>query len=148
MNPKLQPHFDQFKSAGMLPSPKGPALAVVRLTQQDEVTNESLAHAIQADPTLVARLLKLANACRSPGTRPVLAIKDAIAILGLNAVRGLALGFSLMKYQPSRSCSAFNYTAFWSRNLARATAMQALTASTNRSLSASPSRSMGLAWLQ
>jgi PAS domain S-box-containing protein len=131
MNPKLLAHFDQFKLSGLLPSPRGPALAVVKLTQQEEVSNERLAHAIQADPALVARLLKLANACRSLGTRPVLAIKDAIAMLGLNAVRGLALGFSLIQAPPARICNGFDYPAFWSRNLARATAMQALTAASH-----------------
>ncbi|MFZ4625340.1 MAG: response regulator [Rhodoferax sp.] len=127
MNPKLQAHFDKFKSSGLLPSPKGPALAVVELTRQDDTTNEQLARAIQADPALVARLLKLANACRRRTARPVLSVKDAIGILGLNAVRGLALGFSLMKDSQAHRCRAFNYPAFWSRNLARATAMQALT---------------------
>ncbi len=129
MSPKLLALFDKFKSSGLLPSPKGPALSVVKLTQDDDVTNEQLAHVIQTDPALVARLLKLANSCRSPGARPVLAVKDAMTILGLNAVRGLALGFSLMRNQNVQRCMGFNYPAFWSRSLARATAMQALAAS-------------------
>jgi len=129
MSPRLVALFDKFKSSGLLPSPKGPALAVVKMTQQDDVTNEQLAHVIQVDPVLVARLLKLANACRAPGSRPVLAVKEAFTLLGLNAVRGLALGFSLMRNQPAQRCMGFNYPAFWSRNLARAAAMQALTAS-------------------
>jgi PAS domain S-box-containing protein len=128
MNPQLQAHFDQLKSSGLLPSPKGPALAVIALTKQDNTTTEQLAHAMQADPALVARILKLANACRPYGSRPILAVKDAIGILGLNAVRGLTLGFSLMIDHQVNQCLAFDYLAFWSRNLARATAMQALTA--------------------
>jgi DNA-binding NarL/FixJ family response regulator len=102
MNPKLHAHFDKFKSSGLLLSPKGPALAVVKLTHQDDITNKQLEHMNQADPALVARLLKLANACRTHGTRPILAIREAIGILGLNAVRGLALGFSVMKGQNAR----------------------------------------------
>jgi len=128
MNPKLLEKFDKFKSSGLLPSPKGPALAVVNLTQQEDVRNDQLAHVMQADPALVARLLKLANACRVPGSRPILAVQESITVLGLNAVRGLALGFSLMRSQPSKKCDGFDYAAFWSRNLARATAMQSLTA--------------------
>ena len=129
MSPKLLALFDKFKSSGVLPSPKGPALAVVQMTQQDDVTNDQLAHVIQADPALVARLLKLANACRPTDRRPVLAVKEATTILGLNAVRGLTLGFSLIRGQTAQRCQGFNYPAFWSRNLARASAMQALTAS-------------------
>ena len=129
MNPKLQERFETLKASGHLPSPKGPALTVVQLTRRDNVSAAQLAHAIQADPALVARLLKLANACHGPGVRPVLAIKDAISILGLTSVRGLALGFSLMTDKQVLRCRGFNYPAFWSRNLARAVAMQALAAS-------------------
>ena len=129
MNPKLQARFETLKASGHLPSPKGPALAVVQLTRQDNVSSEQLARAIQADPALVARLLKLANACHGRDARPVLAIKDAISILGLTSVRGLALGFSLMTDRQALRCRAFNYPAFWSRSLARAVAMQALAAS-------------------
>ena len=129
MNPKLQARFETLKASGYLPSPKGPALAVVQLTRQDNVSSVQLAHAIQADPALVARLLKLANACHGPGLRPVLAIKDAISLLGLTSVRGLALGFSLMTDKQSFRCRGFSYTAFWSRNLACAVAMQVLAAS-------------------
>jgi PAS domain S-box-containing protein len=131
VNPKLQARFETLKASGHLPSPKGLALTVVQLTRQDNVSSEQLAHAIQADPALVARLLKLANACHSPEARPVLAIKDAISILGLTSVRGLALGFSLMTDKQALRCRAFNYPAFWSRSLARAVAMQALAASSH-----------------
>ncbi|MFZ4539934.1 HDOD domain-containing protein, partial [Propionivibrio sp.] len=130
MNPKLEARFETLKSTGLLPSPKGPALAVVQLTRQEDVSSAQLARAIQADPALVAHLLKLANAYRMPGARPILAIKDTIAILGLTTVRGLALGFSLMSDKRARGCRAFDYPAFWSRNLARAVAMQSLAAFT------------------
>ena len=129
MNLKLQARFETLKASGHLPSPKGPALAVMQLTRQDNVSSAELARAIQADPALVARLLKLANVCHGPGARPVLATKDAISILGLTSVRGLALGFSLMTDKQVFRCRTFNYPAFWSRSLARAVAMQALAAS-------------------
>jgi PAS domain S-box-containing protein len=131
VNPKLQARFETLKSSGLLPSPKGPALAVVQLTRQDNVSSAQLARAIQPDPALVAHLLKLANACKAPGARSILALKDAIGILGLTAVRGLALGFSLMSDKRGSRCRTFNYPKFWSKNLARAVAMQALAASSH-----------------
>jgi len=129
VNPKLQACFETLKASGFLPSPKGPALAVVQSTRQDKVSSAQLARAIQADPALVACLLKLANACHGPGVGPVLAIEDAILLLGLTSVRGLALGCSFMTDKQAFRCRGFNYPAFWSRNLARAVAMQALAAS-------------------
>ena len=127
MNPKLQSRFETLKATGLLPSPKGPALTLVELTRKENISTTLLARPIQADPVLMARLLKLANTCRSPGARPVLAIRDAIGILGLNTVRGLALADSLMADRQLLVCHAFDYPDFWSRSLARAVAMQALT---------------------
>jgi CheY-like chemotaxis protein len=124
--PAQRAHFEQLKSSGLLPSPKGPALAVLGLTRRDNVSLAQLAQAVKADPALVALLLKLANVCRAPGGRPLLAIQDALSVLGLTAVRGLALGFSLMNDSRSGACRNFDYIAFWSRNLARAVAMQAV----------------------
>ncbi len=128
INLKLQSRFAEFKTSGLLPSPKGVALSVLRLTQRDKTTSGELAHAIEADPGLVARLIKLANHCQLPGARPTLAIRDAITLLGLNAVRGLALGVSLMAQRQSSPCPGFDFASFWSRNLACAVAMRTFSA--------------------
>lgn len=128
LNPKLKSRFDRLKASGQLPSPKGAALAVLKLTQQDDTTSAVLARAVEADPALVARLIKLANSCQMPGARPILAVPDAIQILGLNAVRGLALGSSLMADRRSEHCPGFDYEQFWSYNLACAVAMRAFAA--------------------
>ncbi len=126
LNPKLLSRFDALKASGLLPSPKGAALAVLKLTQQDSATSADLARAVEADPALVARLIKLANHCQMPGARPILAIPDAVQILGINAVRGLALGSSLMTQRAH--CQGFDYQCFWSYNLACAVAMRAFAA--------------------
>jgi len=101
-------------------------MAVVHLTRQENVSFAQLAKAVNADPALVARLLKLANGCRIAGSRPIVAIQDAVSLLGLTALRGLALGFSLLNNNRSGVCTNFNYPVFWSKNLARAVAMQTL----------------------
>lgn len=118
--------FERLKSNGLLPSPKGPAFAVVQLTRSDNVSFAQLAKAVNPDPVLVARLLKLANGYRVAGSRPIVAIQDAVSLLGLTALRGLALGFSLLNEHRSGACSNFDYPIFWSKNLARAVAMQSL----------------------
>jgi len=70
MNPKLHEQFDKFKSSGLLPPPKGSIRAVVKPSQQDDATNQQLAHVIQIDPSLVARLLKLTYAQPRPELTP------------------------------------------------------------------------------
>jgi len=118
--------IEGIKSTGRLLSPQGPAAAVIQLTRRNDVSHPQLIRAIQADPALVARLLKLANSCRATGERPILALQDAVCLLGLTAVRGLALAHALLESHRCGDCAGFDYPAFWAKNLARAVAMQFL----------------------
>src|SRR5688572_10304240 len=44
--------FEELKASGLLPSPKGVALAVMRLAQDESTTNADMARTIKADPAL------------------------------------------------------------------------------------------------
>lgn len=118
--------FEALKAKGQLPSPKGVALRVVQLTQKDDVTNQEIAHAIKADPALSGRIIKIANALVAYQTRPVASITDAVAVLGLNAVRQLVLGLSLVEGSRNGPCQGFDYQGFWARSLLAAIAAQNL----------------------
>ncbi|MGE5466438.1 MAG: diguanylate cyclase [Ignavibacteria bacterium] len=118
--------FEQLKATGDLPSPKGAALAIIRLTQRDDTSLADLAHAVKSDPAFVGRLLKAANSVHSGGRRPIASIQDALIVLGIPAVRSMALGFSLLSNFTSGGCRNFDYSHFWSRSLAFAVALQGL----------------------
>ena len=126
--------FEQLKCTGELPSPKGAALAIIRYTQREGVSLADLAHVVKTDPAFVGRLIKAANSVRAGGRRPIVSIHDALIVLGVPAVRSLALGFSLLSDYSKGSCGNFDYTGFWSRSLLRAIALQALTKSSGASL--------------
>lgn len=119
--------FEELKASGRLPSPKGVAAAVLRMSQRDDVTNADLARLVKTDPAFAGRLIKAANSVNTAGHRPVVAVGDAIMLLGVPAVRQLALGFSLVAAYRNGACKAFDYDAFWSRSLVTAIAMQTLT---------------------
>ncbi len=53
--------FVELKASGNLPSPRGSALRVLELCQQDDLTLPQLIQALQVDPAMVGRLLKMAN---------------------------------------------------------------------------------------
>ncbi len=125
--------FEQLNATADLPSPKGPALAIIRLTQRPEVSLSELAHAIRADPAFSARLIKAANGVNARGNRPVVAIRNALTVLGVPAVRTLALGFSLLSSYRGGSCKMFNYSHFWSHSLLCAIALQTLASATHDS---------------
>ena len=126
--------FEQLKSTGGLPSPKGPALAIVRYTQREHVALADLAHVVKTDPAFVGRLIKAANSVNAGGRRPIVSIHDALIVLGVPAVRSLALGFSLLSDYGKGNCRNFDYSRFWSRSLLCAIALQALTKSSGASL--------------
>ena len=116
--------FEQLKASGDLPSPKGVALAIIHMTQQTDVETRDLARLVQTDPAFVGRLIKAANAANGVGRRPVASVQDALLVLGQPAVRGLALGFSLVSGYGGGTCRNFDYEAYWSGSLVCAIAMQ------------------------
>lgn len=118
--------FEQLKATGDLPSPKGVALAIIRLTQREETSIADLAHVVKSDPAFVGRLIKAANSASSAGRRPVASIQDALIVLGVPTVRSMALGFSLLSGFGQGNCRNFDYARFWSYSLAFAVALQAL----------------------
>ena len=119
MQPNLHPINDQ------LPSPKGVALAVLALSRREDVTLGEIALAIQTDPALSSRLIKLANSA-SQISRPVVSVQEAIARKGVKSVCQLALGFSLIDQYRDGGCAEFDYPRYWSHSLLMALSMQAL----------------------
>jgi diguanylate cyclase (GGDEF)-like protein len=115
--------IDQLKSENILPSPKGVALALMEVCRHEEATTQDVARVAQTDPALSGRLIKQANSA-AHGTRPVVSVTDAVMHLGINTVRQLALGFSLVDQYQRGVCAAFDYPRFWSHSLLMGLAAQ------------------------
>ena len=116
---------EQLKISAQLPTPKGVALAVLELSQRENVTLGEIARVVQTDPALSGRLIKLANTA-SRIARPVVSIQEAVVRQGMATVRQLALGFSLLDQYRAGACEAFDYQAYWSHSLLMGLTMQAL----------------------
>jgi two-component system cell cycle response regulator len=102
MNPMDMSKFEKLKASGNLPSPKGVALAILRLTQKEDASMAELARIIKTDPAFVGRLIKAANSVNANPGRPVVSVQEALVVLGMPAVRNLSLGFSLLsQYKPA-----------------------------------------------
>ncbi|HRP65029.1 MAG TPA: diguanylate cyclase [Thauera sp.] len=118
--------FAQLKAAGDLPSPRGVAIAIIRLTQSADVSMAELGRVIKGDPAFVGRLVKAANGLVAENRRAVVSVQEALMVMGLPAVRTMALGFSLLSHYRKGGCAGFDYPRFWSSSLLMALAMQAL----------------------
>ncbi len=120
--------FEELKLTGSLPSPTGVGLLILQITQRDDFTIGDLSRALQSDPTLTGRILKLANSSTNGGARGVTNVQDACVRLGARTVRNLSLSFTLVAGHRSGTCTAFDYEKHWSRSLALAVAAQTLAA--------------------
>ena len=118
--------YAQLKTAGELPSPRGVAIAIIRLTQSNDVSLAEIGRVIKGDPAFVGRLIKAANGLVAENRRAVVSVQEALMVLGLPAVRTLALGFSLLSAYRKGACAGFDYQRFWSSSLLMALSMQAL----------------------
>jgi diguanylate cyclase (GGDEF)-like protein/PAS domain S-box-containing protein len=122
----LNAKLAEIKASGTLPSPQGIALQVMRLLQQDEVSNQQIANVIKADPVMSGRILQAANALLTYQIRPIVSVVDAVTVLGFNTVNQLLLSLSLMDSHQSGRCKKFDYHQFWTHSLLCAISAQNL----------------------
>jgi two-component system, cell cycle response regulator len=117
------------KIAGKLPSSKSASLMVMRLCQDEKVSLMELARAIQHDPALSGRIIKIANGANPSNSRPIASVTtDTLALIGIHATRQTLLGMSVISDCKNGPCKSFDYEYFWSRAVATASAAHAINA--------------------
>ncbi len=87
---------DRFRTAGVLPSSPGAAARAARLAMMERERTDELAEVVLQDPALSFEMLRLVNSAQVRGAQvagsgPVLTVRRAIAMLGLEGVRRSAL---------------------------------------------------------
>lgn len=122
----LERELDELKLTGSLPSPTGVGLALLKLTEGDDYALDDITRMIQSDPALTGRIIKLANLSAHGGQETISTAAEAAMRLGVNSVRNLALGFTLVSGNRSGSCRGFDYRRYWSNSLAMAVCGQVL----------------------
>jgi diguanylate cyclase (GGDEF)-like protein len=118
--------LDELKLTGTLPSPTGVGLAILELTRGEDYAMGDVTRAIQSDPALTGRIIKIANSAGFAGSQGVSSVAQAAMRLGVRSVRNVALGFTLVSGNRGGSCPGFDYEAYWARSLAVAVLSQRL----------------------
>ena len=119
--------YIELKASGSLPSPKGTAMKLIELCQQSNVALPEIIHAMQADPGLVGRVLKMANSPVYGRLRPVVSLSpDVLMTIGIQSLRQVVLAFSLVSAHRSGQAQGFDYQGFWSRSVAIGVASELL----------------------
>jgi diguanylate cyclase (GGDEF)-like protein len=123
MTPELA---TRLKHCVSLPSLPTVALRVVELGQDPEVSLGAVAEVITLDPALAAKILRIANSSLYARQRRSQNLRQALTLLGLNAVLTLALSFSLVGALRNNGQPGLDYRLFWRRSLLSAMCSRAL----------------------
>ena len=109
-----------------LPSLPAIAIEVIDLVQHKDVKIKQIADTIQHDAALSTRILKTVNSSFYGQAHAISTISHALVVLGLNAVKSLALGFTLVNNLRDSASEGLDHLAFWRRSLYAATAARQL----------------------
>jgi len=113
--------------AESLPSLPAVALEVLRLSQDEDTTLDDMASCLSRDPALAAKILKLANSSLFGGGKSVTTLQRATMLLGMKAVKLMALSFSLASSLPKKGQEGgFSFGNYWHRSLVTAIAARSL----------------------
>lgn len=108
-----------------LPTLSPIAVKIVQLASDTSSSARDIAKVITLDPVLTTRLLKIVNSPFYGFSNTVTSISQAVAILGMKAVRTLSLCISVLDTFPVDSDKTFDYQNFWMRSFASAVACKA-----------------------
>lgn len=114
MNPDL---VESVLACKRIPSLPAVALKVLELTQDKNVRIQAIAETISNDPALAGKVLRTVNSSFYSLRKPCSTINQAIVMLGLSAVKTLALGFSLVSSVAETADREFDYPSYWRRSL-------------------------------
>jgi HD-like signal output (HDOD) protein len=108
-----------------------PTISTVAMQINDELKKESLtarslAALINQDPSLTAKILKLANSAYYGLVKQVTTVERAVTVLGLNTVQGLAMTVSVYKVFAAGSAT-FDFPGLWLHSLGCGVAAKNLT---------------------
>lgn len=118
--------LQRVMSSPRLPSLPTIALDIIELVQKPDVTIKEIADTIQLDPALSSKVLRTVNSSFYGQSKTISSISQALVVLGLRAVKTLALGFSLVGNLKDVASEEFAEYGFWKRSLFTATAAKAV----------------------
>jgi diguanylate cyclase (GGDEF)-like protein len=125
MNDQL---VQKIRSCPNLPSLPAIAVQVLELAQNASVDIAEIARIISKDPALSSKILRTVNSSFYGRSQNVSTISHALVILGLQSVKTLVLGFSLVTNLAKNKSRGFKHVTYWKRSIYAATAARSLAA--------------------
>lgn len=107
-----------------LPSPPAIAVQILSTVQRQDFSLDDLEKIISADPALTSKMLRLANSSFYALPTKVSNINRALAVLGTNVIKNIALSFVIAADLRNTKESYFNFDYFWRRSVTTAVAAE------------------------
>ena len=120
----------RIRQCPTLPSLPTIAVEVLNLAQSEEVDIAEIARIISRDPALSSKILRTVNSSFYGRSQSVSQVSQALVILGLQSVKTLVLGFSLVNNLQQSETNGFSLLDYWRRSIYAATAAKTLAART------------------
>jgi two-component system, cell cycle response regulator len=107
--------LDQVLACRSLPTLPAVAVELLELMRDDSATLKQIAKLVRSDQGLATKVLRTVNSPLYGLRSPCRSIDRALALLGLSAVKSIALGFSLMESAPDAALGGFDVDTYWKR---------------------------------
>lgn len=131
--PIVEMSIDQIRHLATLPVV---ALEIMRLAEDPDSTADDVNRVITNDPALTTRILKVVNSTFYGLPRTVASIERGVLLLGLNAVKNVAVAASLHKvFQADEIGGDFDARDLWKHSVAVATGARLIAEKTSLSSS-------------
>jgi diguanylate cyclase (GGDEF)-like protein len=112
-----EPLIETILSCPSLPSLPASAMKIIELCRREDVAVGELSTTISHDPALTVKILKTVNSSYYGLSHRVTTIRHAVVLLGINTVRTLAMGFTLVEALRDEEGKAFDPTPIWQFSL-------------------------------
>lgn len=110
--------FQKVLACPNLPSLPGVAIRVLELTSAADTPLKELAKVVEQDQALAAKILRTVNSSFYALSKPCGTVDRALNYLGLNTVKSLVLGFSLIESTSGVADGTdFNLANHWTRSI-------------------------------
>jgi diguanylate cyclase (GGDEF)-like protein len=105
-----------------LPSPPSIAIRILEAAKKDNASYDELSKIIMSDPALAVKTLKAANSSFYGLSQRVDSLKKALSVLGLDAMKNIALSFVIANEMRGHTEGSFDFDFFWKRSVTAAVA--------------------------
>ena len=128
MNTEL---IKKIQSCPNLPSLPSIAVQILDLAAKPNVDIAEIARLISKDPALSTKILRTVNSSFYGRSQAVSTVSHSLVILGLQSVKTLVLGFSLVTTLHKDKSRGFNHLNYWRRSIYAATAARTIATKMN-----------------